>query len=63
MLDKRQFTLFALTGAMVGAAACTPTVRIAFDKPLEINANLKADIVIKLDEELKKLFQENPNLF
>lgn len=63
MLDKRQFTILALTGAVAGVAACSPTVKVAFDKPLEINANLNANIHIKLDAELQKLLQQNPNLF
>ena len=63
MLNKRQFTALAVTGVVVGAAACSPTVKIAFDKPLEINANLNANVYIKLDEELQKLLQQNPNLF
>lgn len=63
MLDKRQFTILALSGAVAGVSACAPTVKVAFDKPLEINANLNANIHIKLDEELQKLLQQNPNLF
>lgn len=63
MISKRQITAIALIGAATGAVACAPTVKIDFAKPLEINANLRADVYIKLDEELKRLFQENPNLF
>lgn len=62
-MDKRQLTVLALSGALLGVAACAPTLKIDFAKPLEINANLNANIYLKLDEELQKLFQQNPNLF
>ncbi|WP_122465737.1 MULTISPECIES: YnbE family lipoprotein [Brevundimonas] len=46
----------------VGAAACTPTVRLQVD-PIQIYAKLDADVRVRLDEELRALLQENPNLF
>jgi len=48
---------------MLGGAACAPTVKVAFTEPLVINANLTADIRIRLDKELQDLLANNPNLF
>lgn len=51
--------ILAVTG---GSAACTPTVHLKVD-PIQIYAKLDADVRIRLDEELRTLLQENPNLF
>lgn len=62
-MDKRRFlALAAVGGASVFAAACTPTVRLQVD-PIQIYAKLDADVRIKLDEDVKRLIQQNPNLF
>lgn len=46
----------------VGAAACTPTIRLQVD-PIQIYAKLDADVRVRLDQELQQLLRENPNLF
>ena len=60
----RTRTPVALLGliAVVGAAACTPTVRLQVD-PIQIYAKLDADVRVRLDKELQDLLIENPNLF
>lgn len=64
MFNKRQFAAAMIgTGLLAVTGACTPTVKVAFDQPLVINANLTADIRIRLDKELQDLLRENPNLF
>ena len=63
MINKRHFALAALGTALLGGAACAPTVKVAFTEPLVINANLTADIRIRLDKELQDLVANNPNLF
>lgn len=48
------------------ASACTPTVRIeAPDKPIEINMNLniKHEILVKVEKEVEQLFDEDKGLF
>lgn len=48
------------------ACACTPTVRIeAPDKPIEINMNIniKHEILIKVEKEVEQLFDEDKGLF
>jgi hypothetical protein len=45
--------------------ACTPTVQVATDKPIEINLNVKIEheIVVRVDRELDSLFDEDSELF
>ena len=46
-------------------SACTPTVQVAADKPIEINLNIKIEheIRIKVDRDLDSLFDEDSELF
>jgi len=45
-------------------AACTPTVKVATDEPITINlnVNIKHEILVKVDRELDDLFS-NDELF
>lgn len=45
--------------------ACTPTVKIATDEPITINlnVNIKHEILIKVDRELDDLFSDKGDLF
>ena len=48
------------------AAACTPTVKIeAPDKPIEINMNIniKHEILIKIEKEVEEMFEDEEDLF
>ena len=47
------------------AAACTPTVKVATDEPITINlnVNIKHEILVKVDRELDDLFSEDSELF
>ena len=49
----------------LGAAACTPTVKVATDEPITINlnVNIKHEILVKVDKELDDLFGEDSDLF
>jgi hypothetical protein len=58
---RKRLALIGLVAA-VGAAACTPTVRLQVD-PIQIYAKLDADVRVRLDKELQDLLVENPNLF
>jgi hypothetical protein len=46
-------------------AACTPTVKVATDEPITINLNIniKHEIVVKVDKELDGLFDKDSDLF
>lgn len=52
----------ALGVAVLGSAACTPTVRVKVD-PINIYAKLDADVRVRLDREVQELISENPDLF
>lgn len=59
-------TLTLASALTLGAAACTPTVKVAVpDKPITINLNVKIDqeIRVKLDREVEELIADNPDLF
>lgn len=53
--------LLAVSAAVV-LSGCTPTVRLQVD-PIQIYAKLDADVRVRLDQELRDLLAENPNLF
>ena len=46
-------------------SACTPTVHVTADKPIEINLNIKIEheIRIKVDKDLDSLFEDDSELF
>ncbi len=45
--------------------ACTPTIKVATDEPITINlnVNIKHEILVKVDKELDDLFDEDSALF
>jgi hypothetical protein len=55
-----------LCGVLLGATAgCTPTVKVATDEPITINlnVNIKHEILVKVDRELDDLFSKESELF
>lgn len=44
------------------AGGCAPTIHVKVD-PITIYAKLDANIRIRLDDDVKKAIQSNPNLF
>lgn len=60
----RAISIFAL-GLGLLAAGCTPTVKVATDEPITINlnVNIKHEILVKVDRELDDLFSEDSELF
>ena len=61
--DLLRSSLGALTLALL--LACTPTVKIATDEPITINlnVNIKHEILVKVDKDLDDLFDEDSGLF
>lgn len=53
--------LMLLAGAAT-LSACTPTIRLKVD-PITIYAKLDHNVRISLDEDVKALVKENPDLF
>jgi hypothetical protein len=61
----KALTMGMLT-CLLFAAACTPTVKVeAPDKPIEINMNIniKHEILIKIEREVEEMFEEEDDLF
>lgn len=54
--------LGALVLVASAVAGCTPTVRVEVS-PITIYAKLDADVRLRLDEDVRALIQQNPNLF
>lgn len=63
MRIRKQWLLSVLLITTV--VACTPTVRVATDKPITINLNVKIEheITVKVDKELDDLFASDSALF
>ncbi len=51
--------------AAMFVVACTPTVKVATDEPITINlnVNIKHEILIRVDKQLDDLFSEEGDLF
>ncbi|MCH8141941.1 MAG: YnbE family lipoprotein [Gammaproteobacteria bacterium] len=51
--------------ALVVLFACTPTVKVSTDEPITINlnVNIKHEILVKIDKDLDDLFDEDSELF
>ena len=63
--DHHMMRTLPAVAVLAGAAltsACTPTVRVEV-APISIYAKLDADVRIRLDEEVRELIQQNPELF
>lgn len=62
-MTKREFAAALLVGGLALApVACAPTIRVQVD-PINIYAKLDANVRISLDEDVKALIQQNPDLF
>jgi len=64
----RQFSVLTMASAMLGAsfiAACVPVRVVAPDRPIEINlnVNIRQEVVVRLEGQARDLLQDNPDLF
>ena len=62
----RTFPLLSLASLALLLSACSPVVRIeAPEKPIEINmtVNIKHKIMIKVEKDVKQLFESDKGLF
>ena len=64
-LDEIVVTTAAVFFFIVMATGCTPTVKVATDEPITINlnVNIKHEILVKVDKELDDLFSDDSDLF
>ena len=61
-LRSLAFGALAIVASTPLIVACTPTVRVEV-APINIYAQLNADVRVRLDQEVQTLIQQNPNLF
>jgi hypothetical protein len=63
----RPITQSALPGVLLAAlAACSPTIKVqAPDKPIVINlnVNIRQEVVVKLERDVLETLRQNPNIF
>ncbi len=54
-----------LPAILLGLVGCTPTLKVATDEPITINmnVNIKHEILVKVDKDLDALFDEESDLF
>jgi hypothetical protein len=58
-------TSATLAMSIVVMSACTPTVKVATDEPITINlnVNIKHEILVKVDKQLDSVFSEQSGIF
>ncbi len=67
--NMRMVKISGLTGlsavAMLGASGCIPVQIQAPDRPIEINLNIniRQEVIVRLEDEARDLLQQNPDLF
>lgn len=63
--SRRRARHAALLLALCALSACTPTVKVATDEPITINlnVNIKHEILVKVDKQLDDLFSKDSGLF
>ncbi len=61
MRQLKPVVLFVILLAAGALAGCTPTVKVATDEPITINlnVNIKHEILVKVDKELDDLFADD----
>ncbi len=57
--------LLTALGAATAAAACIPVQIQAPDRPIEVNlnVNIRQEVVVRLEREAQDMINENPDLF
>ncbi len=62
---RRVVSTMTLVFGLMLVGGCTPTVKVATDEPITINlnVNIKHEILVKVDKELDDLFSEDSELF
>jgi len=58
---RKRLVPLVIALAAVGLAGCTPTVKVATDEPITINlnVNIKHEILVRVDKELDDLFADD----
>ena len=61
-MTRTEAAVAAAIALVMTGVACTPTIRVQVD-PITIYAKLDADVRIRLDDEVRELIEQNPDLF
>lgn len=61
----RTWRMGLLAAFVLLVCGCTPTVKVATDEPITINlnVNIKHEILVKAEKDLEDLFSDNSELF
>jgi hypothetical protein len=64
-LRRMPVPMALVTMAVLFFPACTPTIRVATDEPITINlnVNIKHEILVKVDRELDDIFADDSDIF
>ena len=64
-LKRWAASVASVAALLVLSGGCTPTVQVATDEPITINlnVNIKHEILVKVDKDLDNLFEKNSGLF
>ena len=64
-LRRMPVPMALVTMAVLFFPACTPTIRVATDEPITINlnVNIKHEILVKVDKELDDIFADDSDIF
>ena len=66
MITLRNLTTSATVAIFISVlVGCTPTVKVATDEPITINlnVNIKHEILVKVDKQLDSVFSEQSGIF
>jgi hypothetical protein len=66
MITIRNLATRATVAVFIAAlCACTPTVKVATDEPITINlnVNIKHEILVKVDKQLDSVFSDQSGIF
>jgi type IV pilus biogenesis protein CpaD/CtpE len=66
MTSLRPFPVaVVLLTAMTALGGCTPTVKVATDEPITINlnVNIRHEILVKVDKQLDSAIDKNSDIF
>jgi lipoprotein NlpI len=65
MTRPRLFHCFCFVSMLVALGACTPTVKVATDEPITINlnVNIRHEILVKVDRQLDSAIDQNSDIF
>ena len=64
-IGRRATSILCASIVVAAATACTPTVKVATDEPITINlnVNIRHEILVKVDKQLDSAIGGNSDIF